>query len=153
MLGLAAAAIAALSVATVLPASAGSDQVRVVDATRLEVGGNTYRLYGIVAPRPGEICTIAGRQRDCGTIAKAALSDLVAGAKVRCQAWSAAARTYRCEVGGFDLSWNMAYVGWALAEEGAPAAILAAEATARQRDHGLWRASPPPSRASFRSAE
>lgn len=109
---------------------------RVIDAATIEVAGETLRLYGIVAPVPGERCPYRGTEIDCGHVAATALMDLTAATPVSCTVNDGAAR---CEAGGYDLSEGMIYTGWALPLRHAPARLRAVLREAAEKGHGLWR--------------
>ena len=104
--------------------SISSKAFTVVDGNRLSINGRTIRLTGIIAPEPGRMCVLFGKERDCGIIAKAGLSDLTAGATIVCHkaADVEGAPAHRCTAGGYDLSEGMVYTGWAVPLEGAPKA-------------------------------
>ena len=109
---------------------------RVIDAATIEVAGETLRLYGFVAPGPGERCPYRGTEIDCGQVAASALMDLTAATPVSCTVDDDAAR---CDTGGYDLSEGMIYTGWALPLRNAPARLRAVLREAAEKGHGLWR--------------
>lgn len=115
---------------------------RVIDGDTIEVGGRRYRLYAIDAPELDQLCRWRGKTIRCGVIAKTALMDLVAGATVSCRprAESAAEPVVAsCAADGFDLSENMVYTGWALADRGVSDRFVATEERSREARRGLWR--------------
>ncbi len=111
-----------------------------IDGNTVILNGQRFTLVGIAAPKPGFECTIRGAVRDCGGIARAALLDLMAGAKIECVL--ATPRRYRCTANGYDLSEGMVYVGWAVPLSNAPVKYNSELNRAQARNHGLWRASP-----------
>lgn len=111
-----------------------------VDGHTVILNGQRFRLFGIVAPKPGFQCKIRGSLRDCGNIARAALLDLMAGSQITCL--SASGGRYRCTANGYDLSEGMVYVGWAVPLADAPTKYQSELKRAQDRQHGLWRASP-----------
>ncbi len=118
-------------------------EARVLEGDMLELDGIRYCLYGIDAPDPGQTCAAAnGRIFDCGKIARTALMDLVAGARIRCTPTGEIrprCRVARCTADGFDLSANMVHTGWALAAPGYESDFKRQQTRARKRRHGLWR--------------
>ncbi len=150
-----AGAVLAAAPAPAVPAAAAeagraAGPARVIDGLTLRVGGVVFRLFGIDAPDPDQICERRGRSLPCGDIARTALMDLVAGAVVVCtpvrgQKGGAdrIGRVFaRCESGGFDIGTNMVHTGWALADpETGTAGLRRTQARARKRQAGLWRLS------------
>ena len=127
-----------------LPAQAGpSGPVeRVIDARTIVLAGQAVRLFGIVAPGLDETCEAGGKPYPCGRIARTGLMDLVVATSVECVPVSGGAEgpiTARCRAGGFDLSANMVYTGWALADRVTGTALVAIEEKARAAGRGLWR--------------
>lgn len=121
----------------------GRGKAEVRTGNTMSVGGIPFRLADSIAPSPGEVCQIAGREIDCGNIARTALKDLVLGAVVHCIATGAPDLTYhtpaRCTADGFDISRNMVHTGWALPAPGAPEEFKDVAKRAREQRHGLWR--------------
>lgn len=79
------AAVLAALVLAALPARAelaGAPQI--IDGNTLEVAGEQVELFGIDAPDLDQVCRHAGRDYECGKVARAALWDLVAGLDVIC---------------------------------------------------------------------
>ena len=115
-----------------------------IDGDTLEVAGQRIRLLGIDAPDLDQVCQHAGRDYPCGTVARAALWDLVAGLDVSCAPTDRAPAEddsvlATCTAGDFSLNESMAHAGWALAAPQAPDRYLAAQADAEQARRGLWR--------------
>ena len=119
--------------------------VEVLDAARLRLEGQLYRLADIDAPDPDQRCWQGVRLYPCGTVAIGGLMDLTAGAVVRCTAQVGAppdpdgARVARCYADGYELSEGMVYTGWALAAREGSGRLSALEADARRAGRGLWR--------------
>jgi endonuclease YncB( thermonuclease family) len=143
---------AALAPVATAAAEAGRNAgpARVIDALTLRVGGVVFRLFGIDAPDPDQVCERRGRSLPCGDIARTALMDLVAGAVVICTpvrgqkggADRIGRVIARCESGGFDIGTNMVHTGWALADpDTGTARLRRTQAKARKRQAGLWRLS------------
>jgi endonuclease YncB( thermonuclease family) len=124
---------------SLLPAPViGADDVQVRSGDMLEIDGITYCLRGIEAPEPGQTCQRAnGSSFDCGHIAKTALMDLTAGAKLECDPGKITERCTiaACRADGFDLSRNMVHTGWARSLE---KRFEQVEALAKRRKQGLW---------------
>ncbi len=110
-----------------------------VDGDTLVLNGRYLDLAGIVAPAPGFQCTLRGRTSDCGSIARGALLDLMAGAVVTC---NSAAGGWRCSAGGFDLAQNMVHTGWAVPTRDGDPRFAAQLERAMTRNQGLWHAVP-----------
>ncbi|OUR79587.1 hypothetical protein A9Q83_04095 [Alphaproteobacteria bacterium 46_93_T64] len=114
----------------------------VLDAVTLQIGAAKFRLQGIGAPKPGQICkNRIGKNYDCGAIAATGLMDLTAGAVVDCRyldknltqkSWA------RCFADGYDLSKGMVYTGWALPLIKDDPAFASVLNTAKTKKHGLW---------------
>ncbi len=124
---------------SLLPAPViGADDVQVRTGDMLEIDGITYCLRGIEAPEPGQTCQRAnGPSFDCGHIAKTALMDLTAGAKLECDPGKITERCTitSCRADGFDLSHNMVHTGWARSRG---KRFEQVEALAKRRKQGLW---------------
>lgn len=134
------------------PAAGSAGTATVIDGRTLKIGGVRYRLFGIDVPDLGQTCERFGRAYPCGQVARTALMDLVAGARVTCRPVTGArarlagrtdahGRTVAlCQATGVDLSWNMVHTGWAL-----PAPVYGARyygrirSAARARGSGLWK--------------
>ena len=133
-------ALAGLLVAGSCGAAAG--QVRVIDGDTLKIGAETIRLWGIDAPEGGQTCERADASYDCGAEARAALSRLVSGRAVRCEARyeDRYGRTVaRCFTGGVDLGGEMVRQGWALDyERYSKGRYRQDQAEAKDEGRGLW---------------
>ncbi len=151
-----AGAVLAAALAAPIAATAAAETgraegpARVIDGLTLRVGGVVFRLFGIDAPDPDQVCERRGRSLPCGDIARTALMDLVAGAVVVCTPvrgpGGGADRIGRviatCQSGGFDIGTNMVHTGWALADpETGTTRLRRTQAKARKRQAGLWRLS------------
>ncbi len=120
-----------------------------VDGDTLVLNGRYLDLAGIVAPAPGFQCTLRGRTSDCGSIARGALLDLMAGAVVTCQT---AVGGWRCMAGGFDLAQNMVHTGWAVPVRDNDVRFTTQLERAMTRNQGLWHATPDLSLGEIRTA-
>jgi endonuclease YncB( thermonuclease family) len=117
---------------------------RVIDGATIEVAGQRVRLWGIVAPTPGQVCRGEHRAFDCSAVARSQLQDLTAGTDVVCEEVEGAATppgeiVGRCVAGGFSINRNMVYTGWAFADPAAGELYGAVEDEAREAKRGLWR--------------
>lgn len=129
------------------PLAAEPDAVHVIDGNRLTLNGTRIRLYGIAAPDLRQSCEWPNKTIPCGAIAKTAMMDLIAGARVVCQErvdtrHANADRMERlaiCYAGGFDVGANMVHTGWALANPKTPSDYATIEARARKKARGLWK--------------
>jgi len=99
-------------------------------------------MEGIDAPETDQICLDAsGDPRRCGLLAKAALSQLIGGRSVRCDAIGLddyARRLAVCMAGADNLNEGIVDLGWALAFTRYSTAYVAFEARARSAQVGLW---------------
>ena len=136
--------LVALALGASGPAPAQQDVV-VLDAETLEIGGEVFRLHGIDAPEEGQRCWLKSHLFDCGMVARTALLDLVTGSAVTCRRVTGAstagtdAKPARCFAAGYDLSEGMTYTGWALADRRTGERYARFEAGAREAKRGLWR--------------
>jgi endonuclease YncB( thermonuclease family) len=117
---------------------------RIIDGRTLEVAGQRIRLFGIDTPDLDQVCEHGGRQYQCGSVARAALWDLVAGLDVSCTLEAEApgpggSIAAICTAAGRSLNENMVQAGWALADRGATDRYVAAEAEAKEARRGLWK--------------
>lgn len=135
--------LAILFLAWAVPAQADiSGQPTVVAGDILIVKGVRLHLHGIDAPEPNQVCVAKGKNYKCGTVAKTALMDLVAGVPVTCKLMKNDTSTFTyayCEADGFDLSSNMVHTGWALADRKATNKYIEVESRAKKAKRGLWR--------------
>ncbi len=114
----------------------------VIDGDTLQVGERTVDLAGIDAPELDQTCGAIGQTIDCGIVARAQLSDLTAGVDVVCDSvmgFGDGGPLARCSAGGYDLSRNMIYTGWAVVPPGDALDLKAEQAGAKQERRGLWR--------------
>ena len=117
-----------------------SGPATVLDGDTLEVDGRTIRLEGIDAPELGQTCIRFDNEVDCGTIARAALLDLVTAVDVVCEPRGPQddeLMTAHCTADGFDVGGNMVYTGWALPLPGWTA-YDAIKDGAVEDSRGLW---------------
>jgi endonuclease YncB( thermonuclease family) len=117
---------------------------RVIDGRTLEVAGQRIRLSGIDAPDLDQVCEHGGRQYRCGSVARAALWDLIAGLDVSCTPEGdgpgpGGSILAICTAGGRSLNESMVRAGWALADRRATDRYGAAEAEAKNARRGLWK--------------
>jgi endonuclease YncB( thermonuclease family) len=116
--------------------------VRVIDGDTLEISAETIRLWGIDAPEDGQTCRRAETSYDCGAEALAALSRLVSGRAVRCEARykDRYGRTVaRCFIGGVDLGGELVRLGWALDyERYSKGHYRQNQVEAKAKGRGLW---------------
>ena len=115
-----------------------SGPFEVVDASTIAIAGQQVRLYGIRTPAPDAQCAFRQKTIACGRVARSALLDLTAGARIRCTTVGEDAEgrtTAVCRANGYDLSEGMVYTGWARAVS---ARYLRFEADSQARRRGLW---------------
>jgi endonuclease YncB( thermonuclease family) len=117
---------------------------RVIDGRTLEVAGQRIRLFGIDAPDLDQVCEHGGRRYQCGSVARAALWDLIAGLDVSCAPEADGPKPGGttlavCTAGGRSLNESLVQAGWALADRGATDRYVAAEAEAKAARRGLWK--------------
>ncbi len=112
----------------------GGYQVR--DGKTLELGSRNVVLQHITAPPVKTSCLMRGKTRDCGLISRSQLMDLTVATAIKCQPKGNGQA--RCTAGGFDLSEQMVYTGWAVPTAGAPARYWKQMAGARARKRGFW---------------
>lgn len=133
---------AALATANFSAAETLSGRAIVTDGDTIIVGGSKVRMEGIDAPETDQICLdVSGDPHHCGLLAKAALSRLIGGRSVRCEASGLddyARRLASCLAGADNLNQGMVDLGWALAFTRYSTAYVAAEARARSTQVGLW---------------
>ncbi|MDJ0948030.1 MAG: thermonuclease family protein [Alphaproteobacteria bacterium] len=112
----------------------------VLDGNHLIVAGQRVRLFGSDAPDLAQHCTYESRTYACGDVARTALMDLVAGARVRCRLrGSSSEPAATCTVQRADVAANMVHTGWALANTAEIPTYAGIEAKARRAGRGLWR--------------
>lgn len=113
-------------------------EYQVQDAITLSLNGEIVHLSNISAPELGQMCMINGKQRDCGVIARSQLLDLTAATALKCTIDGT--KTAYCLAGGFDISEQMVYTGWAVPLPGAPDRYRAKLQDAQKNKRGFWRA-------------
>jgi len=128
--------------ACVMSASSISDNdVKIVDGNNLIIKDKTMALYAIKAAELGTYCDTTRRKYDCGLIARSALMDMSAGAKIICTQASAPhnKNKYKCLADGYDLSEGMVFTGWAKPLDSAPALFKKLAREAQEKRRGMWR--------------
>ncbi len=113
----------------------------VIDGETVEPAGQRFRLHGIDAPDPRQICEIRGRDYNCGHVSKTALMDLVAGVEIRCvprATGNSDGRRATCYAGGYDVAEGMVHTGWAMAMPRDGGKYLTIERRAERARRGLW---------------
>jgi endonuclease YncB( thermonuclease family) len=144
MAALAARALA-VAIALASPAAVAAEahgKARILDGDTLEIAGQRFRLYGIEAPAPDQVCHRAGREYACGKVARAVLWALVGGREVSCvpvgAAQGDAASAAICSVGDTSLNESMVATGWALADPATPVPYGQLQHVAKAARRGLW---------------
>lgn len=113
-----------------------------IDGRSLRIGETVVRLADIEAPGLDRSCVLEGRSYPCGRLARAALADLLAGARTECRVVgrpTGAPPIAECLANGFDLSLNMVHTGWAYADAAQSNRYVGIENSARTARRGLWR--------------
>ncbi len=130
--------IAGLALPGTAMAAELSGPFEIVDASTIAIAGQEVRLYGIRTPAPDAQCAFRQKTIPCGRVARSALLDLTAGARVRCTTVGEDAHgqtTAVCRANGYDLSEGMVYTGWARAVS---ARYQRFETDSKARRRGLW---------------
>jgi endonuclease YncB( thermonuclease family) len=119
MLRLCSVLVLCLATTSALAAERLSGPAHVLDGDTIKVLGASIRLHGIDAPEAGQPCTAPdGKEADCGTLSRKALSALVAGRSVICDPLDRDRHgriVARCTAGQDDLGRRMVEDGWAYA--------------------------------------
>ena len=113
-----------------------------IDGDTIVVAGERFNLEGIDAPEMGQMCQWPSGEIACGNIARTALLDLLAGARVTCRpkGTDQAGETIgRCAADGFDVGGNMVHTGWALADRKSGQRYLDIEIRAQKAKRGMWK--------------
>jgi len=126
-------------------ASAGAQEIEGVavvrSANEIGVADTTVRLYGSLAPNPGDSCDTAERSFQCGIIAWGELIRLADGHRLSCDIEaqrSADGVPYAtCYVGERDINEALVRSGWAEAAQGVERYRVDQE-DARRARRGLW---------------
>jgi len=111
------AALLVLAALATCHVAAEAGRMRVLDGDTLGVGTARVRLWGIDAPELRQGCTRDGKAYACGSKAREALTRLIRGQDMTCEAVDRDRyrRTVaRCTVGGEDLGGLLVRAGWAL---------------------------------------
>ena len=129
--------------------SAQSQQIvgkaRVIDGNRIDIAGQTIRLFGVDAPDTEQTCMVSGRQYACGQNASFALSQIVGRHWVYChdRGRDGEGRILAvCNLAGAtgpEVNGTLVVTGWALANRGQSTPYyVGLENQARQARAGLW---------------
>jgi len=111
----------------------------------LRLGNRFFRLTGVEAPEPGQICAKAnGRTWDCGASAQSALQRLVHGRRIACEPTGQSGdglSSASCMAGDLDIARELVRGGFAFA--GKDGRVYASEEElARSEGQGLWQGTP-----------
>ena len=113
---------------------------RIINASMVEIAGETVQLHGIHAPTLGQTCLMAdGTAYRCGMVAAQALSGHVGGRHMSCDGQSRArtgALQAVCRVDGADLNRWLVREGYVWARAGSD--YIPDEDEARTARRGLW---------------
>jgi endonuclease YncB( thermonuclease family) len=143
---------AAMMFASPVPGTARGEvqgKPRIIDGATLEIADQRFRLAGIAAPAPAQVCHRADQEYPCGKVARAMLWALIAGREVTCQpvadpgaedagARRTGANAATCKAGDTNLNQSMVTAGWALADPAGTAPYDQLEASAKAARRGLW---------------
>ena len=116
---------------------------RVIDGDTIEVVGERVRIHGIDAPESEQKCTWPDGEVACGRMSTAAMTDLVAGQTIRCDALDRdrygriIGRCFNAD--GHDIGRALVWAGWALAYRRYSDDYVGAEDAAREAGRGMWR--------------
>jgi len=114
---------------------------KVRSGNEIGVGDSTIRLYGSLAPRPGDSCDTGERSFQCGIIAWAELIRLADGHRLSCDIESQRSEDgtpyATCYVGERDINEALVRSGWAEAADGIERYRVDQE-DARRARRGLW---------------
>lgn len=105
------------------------------------IADSTYRLSGIEAPDPDQICRRSGNRRwRCGLAARDGLAQLVRGKIIRCTVSGKqdGHMLARCTIDGQDVAASLVRRGHVFAEGGLLARYASIEKEARAERAGLW---------------
>ncbi|MEM7462547.1 MAG: thermonuclease family protein [Pseudomonadota bacterium] len=114
-----------------------SDRAVIADGDTIEINGSRIRLEGIDSPEFGQLCDLAGREVDCGRMARNHLRNLVDQSPVTCNGWlydKYDRLLATCIANGIELNQRMVEDGWAVSYGG----YEAEELSARENNRGLW---------------
>ncbi|KZB56361.1 thermonuclease family protein [Thalassospira xiamenensis] len=136
-----------LAVTPLFEADLHKGPAAVIDADTLQIGDSRYRLYGVDAVEARQMCRKPdGTPWPCGRQAIDALSGLLRGREVVCEAWQGDLRDAYdrlvaiCHAGADDLAEWLVKNGWALADPDANRLYnyTAVERTAKFLGKGIW---------------
>lgn len=149
-----------LSLSSLVPFSGSGAPVTgiadVIGADRLRIGTLAFRLDGVDAPEPAQVCSGPGSRRwRCAERAEQALRRMAASRKVTCVTSGApvdGVAKARCHLGTLDLAARLVGDGVVFADTGMLAAYSSQQEQARQAKRGMWAAATPPERpAAYRA--
>ncbi|MBC07743.1 thermonuclease family protein [Thalassospira sp.] len=136
-----------LAIAPVFETDLHKGPAAVIDADTLQINDTRYRLYGVDAVEANQMCRKPdGTPWPCGQQAIVALSSLLRGREVACEAWQGDLRdTYDrliaiCHAGADNLAEWLVKNGWAVADPDANRLYnyTAVERTAKFLGKGIW---------------
>lgn len=113
----------------------------VVDGDTLNMGETRFRLFGIDAVEAQQKCSRGGEEWACGQDASAALRGIVEGKSLDCHQRDIdpyGRIVAVCTVNGYDLSEQMARMGYAVALEDFSTDYVAAQEAAKSLSVGIW---------------
>ncbi|MFM1813619.1 MAG: hypothetical protein RLZ98_314 [Pseudomonadota bacterium] len=117
-----------------------------VSGDTIGIAGKLIKLADVEAPRLGQTCRArSGRRWDCGKSARSALARLVRQRKVTCSTARKSPESRavaRCRTQEGDLGAALVAGGHAFAATGLFASYSGEEASARQKQIGIWRGKP-----------
>ena len=114
---------------------------RVIDSDKIQIDGQTIRLFGIDAMERDQACRAGQQRMDCWGNAVRALQTMVDPEETTCREMSQGrfSTIYGvCKTGGRDLSEFLVRSGWALAFTPQSEDYVAAEAAAKEEKLGVW---------------
>lgn len=110
---------------------------RVSDGDSFWLSDRRIRLIGLDAPELAQSCRLDGREQPCGTMARDALREIVAGGDLTCEPEGEdryGRLLARCYLGDDDIGAEMVRSGWAVSTGD----YGRSEAAARAAGVGIW---------------